>query len=109
VGAHEFTPSPEKAPATQPAASGGPPHPPPAPPKLTARDLLEPGEPGRRIFLPDYIELRELAGLLGLKPFRVVAEVMRLGQLKHADEMVDFSTATIIARKHGYRTERIIP
>ncbi len=103
----EFTPSPEKVPPTLPAFSGGPPQPPPRPPKLTARDLFEPGEPGKRIFVSDYIEIRELAELLGLKPFRVVAEIMQLRIFKHADEMLDFSTAAVIGNKHGFVVERL--
>jgi hypothetical protein len=69
--------------------------------------LLEPGEPGRRIFVPDYIEVRELAGLLELKAFKVVAEVLELGIFKHADEVIDFATATVIARKHGFVAEKL--
>ena len=106
--AGEFTPSPEKVPDTLPVASGGPPALPPRPPKLTARDLLEPGEPARRIFLADFVEVKELAELLGLKPFKVVADVLHLGQFKHADELIEFSTAAIVAQKHGYVAERII-
>jgi translation initiation factor IF-2 len=102
---NEFTPSPEKIPETQPAAAGGPPQPPPRPPKLTARDLLEPDEP--RIFVSDQIEVRELAGLMGLKPFKVVADVMELGIFKHADGLLDFSTAATIARKHGFAAEKV--
>ncbi|HZR20806.1 MAG TPA: translation initiation factor IF-2 N-terminal domain-containing protein [Verrucomicrobiae bacterium] len=108
MSGYEFTPPPEKAPATQPAFSGGPPQPPPRPPKLTARDLLDPGEPGRRIFLADYIEVKELAGLLGLKPFKVVAEVLELGIFKHADELIDFPTAATIALKHGFAVEKVL-
>ena len=104
----DFSPSPEKVPGTQPAAAGGPPGPPPKPPKLTARDLLEPGEPGRRIFLADYVVVKDLAELLGMKPFRVVADVLDLGQFKHADEVIDFSTAAIIAQRHGFVAERIM-
>ena len=103
----EFTPFPEKIPDTLPAASGGPPALPPKPPKPTARDLLDPGEPARRIFLADYVEVKELAQLLGLKPFKVVADVLHLGQFKHADELIEFSTAAIIAQKHGYVAERL--
>src|ERR1043166_6422040 len=95
---YDFTPPPDKAPETQPAFAGGPPHPPPRPPKLTARDLLEAG--GKRIFVADYVEIRELAGLLALKPFNVVAEVLALHIFKHADEFIDVSTAGIIARQH---------
>jgi hypothetical protein len=28
---------------------------------------------------------------------------------KHADELIDFSTAATIASKHGYVAERILP
>ena len=107
MSGYEFTPSPEKGPETQPAFSGGPPQPPPSPPKLTARDLFEPGEPGRIIFVPDYIEVRELAELLGLKPFKVVADVMELRIFKHADELIDFFTAAIVGNKHGFVVERL--
>jgi translation initiation factor IF-2 len=105
---YEFTPPPEKAPETQPAFAGGPPQPPPRPPKLTVRDLLEPGEPGKRIFVPDYIEIRDLAELLGVKPFKVVAEVLNLHMFKHADEFIDFSTAAKIAHQHGFIAERLL-
>jgi len=108
VSLGEFTPFPEKVPDTLPAASGGPPAPPPKPPKLTARDLIEPGEPARRIFLADYVVVKDLAELLDLKPFKVVADVLHLGQFKHADELIGFATAAIIAQKHGYMAERII-
>jgi len=108
VSGYEFTPHPEKAPDTQPATSGGPPQGPPRPPKLISRDLLEPGEPGKRIFLEDYIELTELAAMLGLKPFKVVADVIELGIFRHADELIDFPTATIIAGKHGFLVERLL-
>jgi translation initiation factor IF-2 len=105
VSAYDFTPPPERIPETKPASSGGPPQPPPRPPKLTARDLLEPGEPERRVVIPDRIVIKELAHLLGLKPFKVVAELLELEQFKHADEEIDFSTAAIIAGKHGFVAE----
>ncbi len=107
MSGYEFTPPPEKVPETQPAFSGGPPQPPPRPPKLTERGLLDSGEPGKRIFVWDYIEVRELAEMLELKPFKVVAELLELRIFKHADEMVDFSTAAIIANKHGSIAERL--
>jgi hypothetical protein len=69
--------------------------------------LLDPEEPGRRIFVPDYIEVRELASLLELKAFKVVAEVLELGIFKHADEVIDFATATVISRKHGFVAEKL--
>ena len=105
---YDFTPPPEKAPEPQPAFAGGPPQPPPRPPKLTARDLLEPGEPGKRILVPDYIEIRELAELLGVKPFKAVAEVLNLRMFKHAHEFIDFSTVAKIGLKHGFIVEKLM-
>ena len=105
---YDFTPPPEKAPDTQPAFAGGPPQPPPRPPKLTARDVLEPGESGKRIFVPDYIEIRELAELLGVKPFKVVADVLNLRMFKDADDFIDFSTAAKVGRKHGFIVEKLL-
>ncbi len=108
MSGYEFTPPPEKAPKTQPAFAGGPPQPPPRPPKLTARDLLEPGEPGKRIFVPDYIEVRELAGMLEVKSFKLVAELLELRIFKHADELIDFATAANVGSKHGFVVERLL-
>jgi len=107
VSGYEFTPLPEKAPETQPAFSGGPPPPPPRPPKLTARDLLDPGEPGKRIFVSDYIEVQELAELLGVKRFKIVAELLQMRIFKHADEFIDFTTAARIGNQHGFTVERL--
>ena|ERR1051325_8974541 len=89
----------ERIPQTQSAFSGGPPR----PPKITARGLEDqPDDPGRTIYIPDPVEIKVLAMKLGLKPFRIVAEALQLGQFKHADEMIDFQTAWLIAQKHGY-------
>ena len=104
----EFFPSPEKAPETQPATSGGPPAAPPRPPKLIARGLLEPGDSEKALFLADYVIVKDLAEQLGLKPFKVVAELLELRQFKHADECIGFSTAALIAEKHGYAAKRMI-
>jgi translation initiation factor IF-2 len=102
----DLTPHPEKPAETQPASWGGPPQPPPRPPKQTARDLL-PDDPGRRIWLWDYVEVKELAEQLGLKPFRVVADLMELRIFRHTDEIVDFAAAARIAHKHGFVAEKV--
>ena len=104
MNGHEFTPSPEKLPDTQSASSGGPPDPPPKPPKLTARDLLDPGE-DKTIFVAGYIEVRELAEAMKLKPFKLVADLMELKIFKHSEELVDFETAAKIAQKHGFQVK----
>ncbi len=58
--------------------------------------------------MADYIEIRELAELLGIKPFKVVAEVLTLRLFKHADEFVDFSVAEKIGQKHGFIVEKLL-
>ena len=58
--------------------------------------------------MPDSIMVRELAVLLELKPFKVVAEVLELGIFKHADDLIDFPTASRIAGKHGFIVERLL-
>ncbi len=105
---NESTARPEKTPATQPATSGGPPDPPPRPPKLVALELLQPGDPDKTLLLGDYVEIRELAVQMRSKPFKVVADVLELRQFKHADGLIDFETASIIAKKHGYTVGKIL-
>ena len=101
----EFTPQPEKTPETQPAFSGGPPAPPPRPPKLTARDLLDPGGEDRIIFVAGYIEVSELAQAMKLKPFKVVADLLELKIFRHTEDLIDFDTAAKIAQKHGFKVK----
>ena len=98
---------PERIPQTQPAFSGRP----PGPPKITARDLAAwpADEPGKTIYFPDQVVVRDLASSIGVKPFLVVADLLALRQFKNADEEVDFATASIIARNHGYRTPNHFP
>lgn len=69
---------------------------------------MEPGEPGKRIFVPDYIVVRELAERLSIRPFRLVAELMKLRIFRHADDLIGFGTAAMIGNKHGYIVERLL-
>jgi translation initiation factor IF-2 len=108
VNGYDSTPSPEKTPETQSASSGGPPDPPPKPPKLTARGLLEPGDEDRTIFITGHIEVKELAELMKLKPFKVVGDLMELKIFKFVDEMIDFETAAKVAQKHGFQVKGIM-
>ena|ERR1017187_2639623 len=98
---------PERIPATQPAFSGRP----PGPPKITARDLEDspPDDPDKTIYLLDQVVVRDLASAIGVKPFKIVAELLAMEQFKNADEVIDFETASVIARKHGYQAEKPPP
>ena len=93
-------------PKTQPSFSGRPPR----PPKITARDLEDqPDDPGKTVYLLEPTVVRDLASAIQVKPFKVVADLMELGLFKPPNETVDFETAAIVARKHGYRAERPPP
>jgi hypothetical protein len=97
----------ERVPKTQPVFSGLPPR----PPKVTARGLQgeSPDDSRKTVFLPDPVSVRDLASALQLKVFKIVADLMELKLFKRPDDDVDFETATLIARKHGYRAERPPP
>jgi hypothetical protein len=93
-------------PPTQPAFSGRPPR----PPKITAKGIEDqPDEPNRRIYISDWVVVQDLAEALNVKPFKVVARLLEMRQFKHANEAIDFETASIIAREHGYQAERLLP
>ena len=53
--------------------------------------------------------MKDFAEQLGVKPFRIVAELMELRIFKYADESIDFATAARIARKHGFVAEKGAP
>jgi translation initiation factor IF-2 len=96
----------ERSPRTQPAFS----RPPPRPPKVTARDLADqPDEPGKIVYLVEPVVVKDLATGMGLKPFQVVADLIKLKLFKSPEDTMDFETASSIARKHGYRAARPPP
>ena len=75
-----------------------------------ARDLEDqPDDRGKTVYLLDPVVVRDLASVLQVKPFKVVADLMEMGLFKPPDETVDFETAAIVARKHGYRAEKPPP
>ncbi len=53
--------------------------------------------------------VKDLAAALHLKPFKVIADLMELKHFKSAHDNVDFATASLVARKHGYRAEKPPP
>ena len=63
----------------------------------------------RTVYLLDLVVVRDLAGEIGLKPFQVVADLMEMRLFKSADDTIDFDTASVIARKHGYNAEKPPP
>ena len=93
-----------EAPRTNPLAGSAP----PKPPKKTARALADP-DPGKaEIDLPDPVSVKDLAAALRQRPFKIVAEVMELGQFKNIHDTVAFDTASKIARRYGFDARRSV-
>jgi translation initiation factor IF-2 len=68
-----------------------------------------PDDSGKTVYLIEPVVVRDLAGALQLKPFKVVTDLMELELFKPPNETVDFETAAIVARRHGYRADRPPP
>jgi len=62
-----------------------------------------PGDSGKTVYVLDQMVVKDLASAIGVKPFKIVADLLALERFKNADEAIDFETASIIARKHGVR------
>ncbi len=50
--------------------------------------------------------VKQLAALLGEKPFKIIADAMELGTFATVDQPLGFEVVTRIARKHGYTAKR---
>jgi len=55
-----------------------------------------------QIVVPSETTAAQLAPLLGLKPFQVVADVLELGLYVTAKEPLSFEIISSVARKHGF-------
>ncbi len=95
----------DRRPKNQPGLPGQPPR----PAKGLTRHSAGPGVPEKTVYLLDSMNVKDLASALRLKPFKVIADLMELKHFKSADDNIDFETASLIARKHGYRPEKPPP
>ena len=59
------------------------------------------------IRIPDPVGVKDLSGALGEKVFKIMADILELGQFQNIHGTLDFETASRIARKHGYSAEKI--
>lgn len=54
------------------------------------------------IEVPDFVTVRELAGIMQLSPIDVIKELMRNGIMANINQQIDFDTAAIVAEEMGY-------
>lgn len=97
------TPAAGKAPATPPAANKAP-----APPTPAADgDAPAPTEETevKIITLKPPVVVRDFAGELGLKPFRLISELMEMGIFASINQTIEEDVASKIAEAHGFMLE----
>lgn len=56
----------------------------------------------KTIELPDFLTVRELAGIMEASPIMVIKELMANGIMATINQQIDFDTASIIAEEFGY-------
>lgn len=63
--------------------------------------------PQAQIVVPPETTVKKLAALLGLKPFIIVGDLMKLGMFATAEFLLDFKTISAIAKLHGFTAIRV--
>jgi hypothetical protein len=58
------------------------------------------------LLVSDRTTVKELAALLGQKPFQIVADAMELGIFANVNQALGFKTIAHIAGKYGYTAKR---
>jgi translation initiation factor IF-2 len=92
----------------QRGGSGGQPPgrqaPPPAPARPTQPKIVLPAD-AKIVTIKPPIVVRELAEKLGLKPFKLIADLMELGVFANVNQSLDEPVAQRVAAKHGFKLE----
>ncbi|EDY83497.1 translation initiation factor IF-2 [Verrucomicrobiia bacterium DG1235] len=125
------TPSPATPPPAAPPATRATPPPaaPPAPPSMSAPKPPAPAAPGnaspanmappsaakpasdadsdeiKQITLKPPIVVRDFAGELGVKPFKLISELMEMGIFASINQSLEEEVASTLAAKHGFLLE----
>ncbi len=61
----------------------------------------------KTIEIEDPVPLRGLATALGQNPFRIIADLIKLGQYKTVNSLIDFETASKVIESYGHRATKI--
>jgi len=76
------------------------------PAKTGLRPQKQPPEIKGDLSVSEHTTVRQLAALLGEKPFKIIADAMELGTFATVDQPLVFGVITQIARKYGYTAKR---
>lgn len=59
----------------------------------------------RRVTIPDFLTVRELADLMGASPIDVIKELMANGIMASINQQIDYETAAIVAGEMGFEPQ----
>jgi translation initiation factor IF-2 len=98
----ELEPEPEPV-AAGPVEPAPPPPPPPAPEPVASEDV----DPEQKIIhLKPPVVVKDLAEKMGLKAFKVIADLIAYKVFVTADKVIELDIAEKICEKHGWKLER---
>ena len=95
------------APAPKPAAAQPAAPEPPAPAPAPAETPEAASVSGNVINVKAPVSVSELASLMGLKPFKLIAELMPMGVFANPGTMLDNDQISALCEKHGFAHERV--
>ena len=98
--AAEAAPAPKPAPAPAPAAA-------PAPAPAAAAAPVEEAEGGKIMNIKAPISVADLATLMGMKPFKLIAELLPMGVFANPGTTLDSDQVAALCEKHGFTYERV--
>lgn len=61
---------------------------------------------GTQISIPSGLSVRDLAALIGKKPFVIIGDLMQFGIFANMYQLLDFETAARVLAKYGYVAKR---
>jgi hypothetical protein len=74
--------------------------------KSVSTPPIQPPAMKGEILVSDRTTVRELAALLGEKPFKIIADAMELGIFANVNQSLGFEVVSQIAAKYGYTAKR---
>ncbi|MGN0873650.1 MAG: translation initiation factor IF-2 [Akkermansia sp.] len=95
------------APAPKPAVAQPAAPEPPAPAPAPAETSEAASVSGNVINVKAPVSVSELASLMGLKPFKLIAELMPMGVFANPGTMLDNDQISALCEKHGFAHERV--
>ena len=75
--------------------------------KTAAAPVVQPAAPGSTINVKAPVAVADLAALMGMKPFKIIAELVRMGVFANPSTLLDSDQVAALCEKHGYVYERV--